>query len=78
VENTDGSTISNLSGTASIHGASAGALDDSRVQTRASRLVVDNLRSGTYYFAVSAYNAPRAPKTARSWEARHSLNCAAA
>jgi hypothetical protein len=58
-QNTDGSSISGLSGYRIYYGTSAGSLG-SMVQVSnpgASTYVVDNLRSGTWYFAVSAYNA---------------------
>jgi hypothetical protein len=57
-QNTDGSTISNLSGYRIYYGTNANSLDR-MIQVSGpgtTNHVVDNLRSGTYFFAVSAYN----------------------
>jgi hypothetical protein len=58
-QNTDGSAISNLSGYRIYYGTSAASLG-TRIQVSnpgISTYVVDNLQSGTWYFAVSAYNS---------------------
>ncbi len=58
-QNVDGSAITNLSGYRIYYGASAGSLG-TMVQVSnpgISTYVVDNLSSGTWYFAVTAYNS---------------------
>ena len=58
-QNTDGSAITNLSGYRIYYGNSAASLG-TMIQVSnpgISTYVVDNLPSGTWYFAVSAYNS---------------------
>jgi hypothetical protein len=57
-ENTDGSSLTNLSGFRIYHGMSAAALDNMITVSSPgiSSYVVDNLAKGTHYFAVSAVN----------------------
>ena len=59
VENTDGSAITDLSGYRIYYGTNASSLG-SMIQVSnpgVTTYVVNNLTSGTWYFAVSAYNA---------------------
>jgi hypothetical protein len=58
-ENTDGSTLSNLSGYRIHYGTSASALTNSIVIDNASvtTYVVDNLSPATWYFAITAVNS---------------------
>ena len=58
-ENTDGSTISNLSGYRIRYGTSAGALTSTIVINNASvtTYVVEDLAPATWYFAVTAVNS---------------------
>ncbi len=59
VQNTDGSSITDLSGYKIYYGSDPGSLGTT-IQISNSGIttyVVDNLQSGTYYFAVTAYNA---------------------
>jgi hypothetical protein len=55
--NTDGSNLSNLAGYKIYYGTSSGALNQSIsiANPGVTSTVVDNLTSGTWYFAVSAY-----------------------
>ena len=58
-QNTDGSAITNLSGYRIYYGTSAASMG-TMIQVSnpgISTYVVDNLSSGTWYFAVSAYNS---------------------
>ena len=58
-ENVDGSSVTNLSGYRIYHGTSANNLN-SMIQVSnpgISTYVLDNLASGTHYFAISAYNS---------------------
>jgi hypothetical protein len=58
-ENTDGSALTDLAGFRVVYGTSSGALSQT-VQVAnpgASSYVVDQLASGTWYFAVKAYSA---------------------
>jgi hypothetical protein len=58
-QNTDGSAISNLAGYRIYYGTSAGSMG-TMIQVSnpgISTYVVDNLQTGTWYFAVSAYNS---------------------
>jgi hypothetical protein len=56
--NADGSTITDLAGYRIYYGRSAGALDEMIVidSTAATRWVVDNLSTTTWYFSMSSYN----------------------
>jgi hypothetical protein len=58
-QNTDGSAIVNLSGYRIYYGTNAASLGTMVQVSNAgvSTYVVDNLQSGTWYFAVSAYNS---------------------
>lgn len=58
-ENTDGSSLSNLAGYQVRYGRSAGNLDQTVTLDNPSldRYVVENLSSGTWYFAVVAVNS---------------------
>jgi hypothetical protein len=56
---TNGSTLADLAGYRIHYGKSAAALDQT-VEIRnpsVSRYVIEGLKSGTYYFAVTAFNA---------------------
>src|SRR6185437_11019231 len=57
--NTNGSTVTNLAGYTISYGKAANSLTSPVNVTNASltRYVVEGLASGTYYFAVSAYNS---------------------
>jgi hypothetical protein len=57
-QNTDGSPITNLAGYTIHYGTASGALSQAVPINNAglTRYVVDNLKSGTYYFAITAYN----------------------
>lgn len=58
-ENTDGSVLTDLAGFRVVYGTSSGALNQT-IQVAspgASSYVVDQLASGTWYFAVKAYSA---------------------
>jgi hypothetical protein len=63
--NSDGSSLGNLSGYQVRYGTSAGNLAQSVTLTNPSlnRYVVENLGSGTWYFAVVAVNATGATST---------------
>jgi len=58
-QNTNGSTVTNLAGYTISYGKAANSLTSTVNVTNASltRYVVEGLASGTYYFAVSAYNS---------------------
>jgi hypothetical protein len=58
-QNSDGSALTNLAGYLITYGRSASALDRSISLSNPSlnSFVVDNLSSGTWYFAISAVNA---------------------
>jgi hypothetical protein len=56
---TNGSTLADLAGYRIHYGKSAGALDQT-IEIRnpsVSRYVIEGLKPGTYYFAVTAFNA---------------------
>ena len=58
-QNSDGSPISNLAGYKIHYGTSSSDYTQTVAVENAglTRYVVDNLPSGTYYFAITAYNA---------------------
>lgn len=58
-ENSDGSTLADLAGYRIAYGRSAGALDRSVSLSNPSlnRYIVENLSSGTWFFAVSSVNS---------------------
>ena len=58
-QNSDGSPITNLAGYKIHYGTSSSDYTETVALNNASlnRYVVDNLKSGTYYFAITAYNA---------------------
>jgi hypothetical protein len=66
-QNTDGSTLTDLRGYRIYHGTSAASLSVllDVANPGITTSVVDNLGSGTHYFAISAYNAAGA-ESARS------------
>ena len=57
-QNTDGSTLSNLTGYRVVYGRSSGSLDQIVQISNASvsTYTINGLSSGTWYFAVKAYN----------------------
>ncbi len=57
-QNSDGSPISNLAGYKIHYGSTSSDYTQTIALANAglSRYVVDNLPSGTYYFAITAYN----------------------
>jgi fibronectin type 3 domain-containing protein len=58
-QNNDGSPISNLAGYKIHYGTSSSEYTETVALSNAglTRYVIDNLKSGTYYFAITAYNA---------------------
>jgi hypothetical protein len=58
-QNTDGSTLTNLSGYRIYYGTSANTLDQViQINTIGiTEYVIDNLTAGTYYFSIRAYNS---------------------
>jgi hypothetical protein len=58
-QNSDGSPITNLAGYKIHYGTSSDDYTETVALNNASlnRYVIDNLKSGTYYFAITAYNA---------------------
>lgn len=58
-QNSDGSPISNLAGYKIHYGTSSSDYTETVALSNAglNRYVIDNLKSGTYYFAITAYNA---------------------
>jgi hypothetical protein len=58
-QNTDGSPITNLAGYKVHYGTTSGDYTQTVAVNNAglTRYVLDNLKSGTYYFAITAYNA---------------------
>lgn len=57
-ENNDGSPITNLAGYKIHYGTSSSEYTETVALDNAglTRYVLDNLKSGTYYFAITAYN----------------------
>ena len=58
-QNNDGSPITNLAGYKIHYGTSSDSYTETVALSNAglTRYVIDNLKSGTYYFAITAYNA---------------------
>jgi hypothetical protein len=58
-ENTNGTTLTNLSGYTISYGTSASALTTNVkvATTGVTSYVIDNLTAGTYYFGITAYNS---------------------
>ena len=58
-QNSDGSPITNLAGYKIHYGTSSSDYTETVALSNAglNRYVIDNLKSGTYYFAITAYNA---------------------
>jgi hypothetical protein len=58
-QNSDGTPITNLAGYKIHYGTSSSDYTETVALSNAglTRYVVDNLKSGTYYFAITAYNA---------------------
>ena len=58
-QNTDGTPITDLAGYKIHYGKSSASYDQTVTVSNAglTRYVVDNLPSGTYYFAITAYNS---------------------